>query len=103
MEMKATEKKQEKYYAGQLGELPVKREDGTMRVLANQMGGLCKHGIKRDKNSGNRTVKSLLQHKYLRINGTQLQLDESEFISKSSIMVSRRRKRDVLHLSSQHE
>ncbi len=39
MEMKAMEKKLEKYNVEQLGELPIEREDGTMRVLVNQMGG----------------------------------------------------------------
>ncbi len=37
--MKAMEKKLEKYIVKQLGELPIEREDGTMRVLVNQMGG----------------------------------------------------------------
>jgi hypothetical protein len=39
MEIKAMEKKLEKYNVEQLGELPIEREDGTMRVLVNQMGG----------------------------------------------------------------
>jgi hypothetical protein len=39
MEMKAMEKKLEKYNVEQLGELSIEREDGTMRVLVNQMGG----------------------------------------------------------------
>ena len=37
--MKVMKKKLEKYKVEQLGELPIKREDGTMRVLLNQMGG----------------------------------------------------------------
>ncbi len=39
MEMKAMEKKLNKYNVEQLGKLPIKREDDTMRVLVNQMGG----------------------------------------------------------------
>jgi hypothetical protein len=39
MEMKAMEKKVEKYNVGQLGKLPIERGDGAMRVLVNQMGG----------------------------------------------------------------
>ena len=39
MEMKAMEKNLEKYNVEQLGELPIEREDGTMRLLVNQMGG----------------------------------------------------------------
>ncbi len=39
IEMKAMEKKLEKYNVEQLGELPIERKDGTMRVLVNQMGG----------------------------------------------------------------
>jgi hypothetical protein len=39
MEMKAMEKKLEKCNVEQLGKLPIEREDGTMRVLVNQMGG----------------------------------------------------------------
>ncbi len=38
MEMKAMEKKLEKYNVEQLSELPIEREDGTMRVLVSQMG-----------------------------------------------------------------
>ena len=39
METKAMEKKIMKYNVEQLGELPIEREDGTMRVLVSQMGG----------------------------------------------------------------
>ncbi len=39
MEMKAMEKKLMIYNVEQLGEMPIKREDGTMRVLVSQMGG----------------------------------------------------------------
>jgi hypothetical protein len=39
MEIKAMEKKLAKYNVEQLGEIPIKREDGTMRVLVSQMGG----------------------------------------------------------------
>ncbi len=39
MEMKAMEKKLTKYNMEQLGEMPIKREDSTTRVLVSQMGG----------------------------------------------------------------
>jgi hypothetical protein len=39
MEIKAMEEKQAKYSVEQLGEIPIEREDGTMRVLVSQMGG----------------------------------------------------------------
>ena len=39
MEMKAMEKKLTKYNVEQLDKLPLEREDSTMRVLVNQMGG----------------------------------------------------------------
>ena len=39
MEMKVMAKKLNKYNVEQLGELLIKRKDGTMRVLVNQMGG----------------------------------------------------------------
>ncbi len=39
MEMKAMEKKLTKYNVEQLGEMPIERENSTMRVLVSQMGG----------------------------------------------------------------
>jgi hypothetical protein len=39
MEMKAMEKKLTKYNVEQLGDIPMEREDGTMRMLVSQMGG----------------------------------------------------------------
>jgi hypothetical protein len=39
MEMKAMEKKLTKYNVEQLGDIPLEREDGTMRVLVSRMGG----------------------------------------------------------------
>ncbi len=39
METKAMERKIMKYNVEQLGELPIEREDGTMRVLVSHMGG----------------------------------------------------------------
>jgi hypothetical protein len=39
MEMRAMEKKLTKYNVEQLGDIPLQREDGTMRVLVSQMGG----------------------------------------------------------------
>jgi peroxiredoxin family protein len=43
-EMKTMEAKLEKYNVDQLGEMPIEREDGTMRIMVCQMGGW------RDKN-----------------------------------------------------
>ena len=39
MEMSAMEKKLRKYNVERLGDLPMEREDGTMRILVSQMGG----------------------------------------------------------------
>ncbi len=39
MEMKAMEEKLAKYNVARLGDIPLERDDGTMRVLASQMGG----------------------------------------------------------------
>ncbi len=39
MEMKAMEKKLTKYNVARLGDIPLERDDGTMRVLVSQMGG----------------------------------------------------------------
>jgi hypothetical protein len=39
MEMRAMEKKLTKYNVEQLGDIPMEREDGAMRVLVSQMGG----------------------------------------------------------------
>jgi hypothetical protein len=39
MEMKAIAKKLTKYNVEQLGNIPLVREDGTMRVLVSQLGG----------------------------------------------------------------
>jgi hypothetical protein len=39
MKMRAMEKKLTKYNVEQLGDIPIEREDGTMRVLVGQMGG----------------------------------------------------------------
>jgi hypothetical protein len=39
MEMKTTEDKLAKYNVEKLREMPIEREDGTMRVLVSQMGG----------------------------------------------------------------
>jgi hypothetical protein len=38
-EMRAIEAKLAKYNVEQLGEIQIKREDGTMRILVCQMGG----------------------------------------------------------------
>jgi hypothetical protein len=39
MEMKAMEKRLSKYNMARLGDIPLKRDDGTMRVLVSQIGG----------------------------------------------------------------
>jgi hypothetical protein len=39
MEKRAMEKKLTKYNVELLGDIPMEREDGTMRVLVSQMGG----------------------------------------------------------------
>ena len=39
MELKAIERKLTKYNVERLGDLPIERDDGTMRVLICQMGG----------------------------------------------------------------
>ncbi len=39
MEMKAMEKKLAKYNVARLGDIPLERDDSTMRVLVSQMGG----------------------------------------------------------------
>ena len=49
IEMKAMKKKLEKYNVEQLGKLPIEREDDTMRVLMNQMGGCASMEIREIK------------------------------------------------------
>ncbi len=49
MKMKALEKKLTKYNVERLGELPIEREDGTMRVLICQMGGCASREIREIK------------------------------------------------------
>ncbi len=39
METKSMEKKLRRYNVEQLGEMPLEREDGTMRIVVCQMGG----------------------------------------------------------------
>jgi hypothetical protein len=41
METEAMEKKLRRYNVEQLGEMPSDQEDGTMRILVCQMGGMC--------------------------------------------------------------
>jgi hypothetical protein len=45
MEMKAMEKKLAKYNVARLGDIPMERDDGTMRVLVSQMGGCSSREI----------------------------------------------------------
>jgi hypothetical protein len=57
-EMQAMEAKLEKYNVEQLGEIPIKREDGTMRKLVCQMGGCTGKEVRRIKMS---TTENLIQ------------------------------------------
>ncbi len=45
MAMRAMEKKFAKYNVAQLGDIPLKRDDATMRVLVSQMGGCASREI----------------------------------------------------------
>jgi hypothetical protein len=49
MEMKAMEKKLTKYNVEQLGNIPLEREDGTMRVFVSQMGGCASMEMRKIK------------------------------------------------------
>ena len=42
--MKTMEAKLEKYHVDQLGEIPIEREDGIMRIMVCQMGA-CRNSI----------------------------------------------------------
>jgi hypothetical protein len=46
MEMRAMEKKLAKYNVARLGDIPLERDDGTMRVLVSQMGGCASREIR---------------------------------------------------------
>jgi len=50
-EMKTMEAKLEKYNVDQLGEIPVEREDGTMRIMVCQMGGFTGKEVREIKMS----------------------------------------------------
>ena len=49
MESKAMATKLKKYNVERLGDIPTEREDGTMRVLVNQMGGCASKEIREIK------------------------------------------------------
>jgi hypothetical protein len=49
--MKAMEAKLEKYNVDQLGEIPIEREDGTMRIMVCQMGGCAGKEVRKIKMS----------------------------------------------------
>ncbi len=49
--MKAMEAKLEKYNVDQLGEIPIEREDGTMRIMVCQMGGCMDKEVREIKMS----------------------------------------------------
>ncbi len=57
-EMKAMEAKLEKYNVDQLGEIPIEREDGTMRIMVCQMGGCAGKEVREIKMS---TTEKLIQ------------------------------------------
>jgi len=50
-EMKTIEAKLEKYNVDQLGEIPIEREDGTMRIMVFQMGGCAGKEVREIKMS----------------------------------------------------
>ena len=50
-EMKIMEAKLEKYNVDQLGEIPIEREDGTMRIIVCQMGGCAGKEVREIKMS----------------------------------------------------
>jgi hypothetical protein len=50
-EMQAIEKKLAKYNVEQLGEIPIKSEDGIMRILVCQMGGCAGKEVRQIKMS----------------------------------------------------
>ena len=49
--MKTMEDKLEKYNVDQLGEIPIEREDGTMRIMVCQMGGCAGKEVREIKMS----------------------------------------------------
>jgi hypothetical protein len=57
-EMKAIEAKLAKYNVDQLGEIPLEREDGTMRIMVCQMGGCTGKEVREIKMS---TVEQLIR------------------------------------------
>ncbi len=52
------EAKLEKYNVDQLGEIPIEREDGTMRIMVCQMGGCTRNKVREIKMS---TMEKLIQ------------------------------------------
>ena len=57
-EMKAMEAKMEKYNVNQLGEIPIEREDRTMKIMVCQMGGCVGKEVREIKMS---TTEKLIQ------------------------------------------
>ena len=57
-EMKTMEAKLAKYNVDQLREIPIKREDGTMRIMVCQMGGYAGKEVREIKMS---TMEKLIQ------------------------------------------
>ena len=100
-EMKTMEAKLEKYNVDQLGEIPIEREDGTMRIMVCQMGG-CAGKEVREKNVNHGKTHSKVQRQPGGVYGTKLQLVQSELVSQLSIMAPPGRKGDKIHNSPQH-
>jgi hypothetical protein len=61
MEVRAMEKKLHRYNVALLGNIPMEREDGTMRILVSQMGG-CASVESGNKDIGNRRSHPAIQN-----------------------------------------
>ncbi len=65
-------------------------------------GGVCQCRSKGDKDSIHRKTDTKIQHQPVPFYGIEIQLDQSEFFSKSGLVVLQRRKRNMLLHGSQH-
>ncbi len=77
-EMKTMEAKLEKYNVDQLGEIPIEREDGTMRIMGCQMEGCEGKEVREIKMSTMEKTYSKVQCQPGGMYGTKLQLVQSE-------------------------
>jgi len=75
----------------QLGEIPIEREDGTMRIMVCQMGGCAGKEV---REIGMSTTEKRIQKYDVNL--------VSELISQLSIMAPPGRKGDKIHNSTQH-